>query len=57
MTAIKEHIENKEKSGGKLKISMKHFEAALNKIKAKNLNSTATSMMDSQSFPTSGSLT
>ena len=57
MTAIKEHIENKEKSGGKLKISMKHFEAALNKIKAKNLNSTTTSMMDSQSFPTSGSLT
>ena len=57
MTAIKEYIENKEKSGGKLKISMKHFEAALNKIKAKNLNSTTTSMMDSQSFPTSGSLT
>ncbi|HZC88576.1 MAG TPA: CDC48 family AAA ATPase [Nitrososphaera sp.] len=57
MTAIKEHIENKEKSGGKLKISMKHFEAALNKIKAKNLNSTTTSMMDSQGFPTSGSLT
>ena len=57
MTAIKEHIENKEKSGGKLKISMKHFEAALNKIKAKDLNSTTTSMMDSQSFPTSGSLT
>jgi transitional endoplasmic reticulum ATPase len=58
MIAIKEHIENKEKSGDKLKISMKHFEAALNKLKAKNLNSTTTSsMMDSQSFPTSGSLT
>jgi transitional endoplasmic reticulum ATPase len=56
MTAIKEHIENKGKSD-KLMISMKHFEAALNKIKAKNLNSTTTSMMDSQSFPTSGSLT
>lgn len=38
MSAIKEHVRQK---GGKLKISMKHFESALNKIKAKsNMRST-----------------
>jgi transitional endoplasmic reticulum ATPase len=35
MSAIKEHV--REKSGTKLMISMKHFEAALNKIKKKKL--------------------
>ena len=35
MTAIKDHV---SKKGDKLKISMKHFDAALDKIKGKNLN-------------------
>ena len=33
MTAIKEHV--RQKGGGKLRISMRHFETALNKIKKK----------------------
>lgn len=35
LSAIKDHV---SKKGDKLKISMKHFEAALEKIKGKNLN-------------------
>lgn len=35
MTAIKDHV---SKKGDKLKISMKHFDAALDKIKGKNMN-------------------
>jgi transitional endoplasmic reticulum ATPase len=37
MTAIKEHV--LQKSGSKLKISMRHFDAALNKVKKKNNSS------------------
>src|SRR5918994_1599318 len=33
MTAIKEHV--RQKSGSKLRVSMKHFETALNKVKKK----------------------
>ena len=33
MTAIKEHV--RQKGGSKLRISMRHFETALNKIKKK----------------------
>ena len=33
MTAIKEHV--RQKSGSKLRISMRHFETALNKVKKK----------------------
>jgi SpoVK/Ycf46/Vps4 family AAA+-type ATPase len=33
MTAIKEHV--RQKSGSKLRISMRYFETALNKIKKK----------------------
>ncbi|HXG05827.1 MAG TPA: CDC48 family AAA ATPase [Nitrososphaera sp.] len=37
MTAIKEHIsKNDDKKAGKLKISMKHFDAALDKVKARS---------------------
>lgn len=36
MSAIKEHV--RQKSGSKLRISMKHFETALNKIKKKSGN-------------------
>lgn len=35
MSAIKEHVTKKE--GGKLKISMRHFEAALGKVKSREL--------------------
>jgi transitional endoplasmic reticulum ATPase len=41
MTAIKEHV--RQKSGSKLRISMKHFETALNKIKKKSGNRIANS--------------
>jgi transitional endoplasmic reticulum ATPase len=41
MTAIKEHV--REKSDSKLRISMKHFETALNKIKKKSGNRIANS--------------
>jgi len=41
MTAIKEHV--RQKSGNKLRISMKHFETALNKIKKKSGNRIANS--------------
>ena len=41
MSAIKEHV--RQKSGSKLKISMKHFETALNKIKKKSGNRIANS--------------
>lgn len=41
MTAIKEHV--RQKSGSKLKVSMKHFETALNKIKKKSGNRIANS--------------
>ena len=45
MSAIKEHVG--QKSGSKLRISMKHFETALNKIKKKLGNRIA----DSPNFP------
>jgi transitional endoplasmic reticulum ATPase len=51
MTAIKEHVGKKT---GKLKISMKHFEAALDKIKAGNSKGRIASW---QSFSRSRSLT
>ena len=41
MTAIKEHV--RQKSGSKLRVSMKHFETALNKIKKKSGNRIANS--------------
>jgi len=41
MSAIKEHV--RQKSGSKLRISMKHFETALNKIKKKSGNRIANS--------------
>ena len=41
MSAIKEHV--RQKSGNKLRISMKHFETALNKIKKKSVNRIANS--------------
>jgi transitional endoplasmic reticulum ATPase len=41
MSAIKEHV--RQKSGSKLRISMKHFEIALNKIKKKSVNRIANS--------------
>jgi transitional endoplasmic reticulum ATPase len=50
MTAIKEHV---SKKGGKLKISMKHFEAALDKIKT---GSTKGKTKALHSFPESESL-
>ena len=41
MSAIKEHV--RQKSGSKLRISKKHFETALNKIKKKSGNRIADS--------------
>src|SRR5918994_449633 len=41
MSAIKEHV--RQKSGGKVRISMRHFETALNKIKKKSGNRIANS--------------
>jgi SpoVK/Ycf46/Vps4 family AAA+-type ATPase len=38
MTAIREHVSN-GKDNKKLRIAMKHFEAALDKIKGRSLNS------------------
>lgn len=51
MTAIKEHVSKKT---GKLKLSMKHFEVALDKIRT---GSSKGKTRDSQSFPGSTSLT
>jgi transitional endoplasmic reticulum ATPase len=51
MTAIKEHV---SKKAGKLKISMRHFEAALNKVKR---GGSKGNTRDLQSLPASGSLT
>ena len=50
MTAIKEFV---RQNGSKLKISMRHFETALEKVKRKNFNNKA---RDLESFPRSGSL-
>jgi transitional endoplasmic reticulum ATPase len=50
MTAIKEHV---RQNGSKLKISMKHFETALDKINRKSSNNKA---RDLHSFPRAGSL-
>jgi transitional endoplasmic reticulum ATPase len=51
MTAIKEHV---SKKAGKLKISLRHFEAALNKEKR---GSSKGNTRDLQSLPVGGSLT
>jgi transitional endoplasmic reticulum ATPase len=51
MSAIKEHVG--QKSGSKLRISMKHFETALNKIKKKLGNRIA----DSPNFPGNDAIT
>jgi transitional endoplasmic reticulum ATPase len=51
MTAIKEHVRQK---GSKLKISMKHFETALDKINRKSSNNNKA--RDLHSFPRGGSL-
>jgi SpoVK/Ycf46/Vps4 family AAA+-type ATPase len=42
MSAIKEQV--RQKNGSKLRISMKHFETALNKIKKKSGNRIADSL-------------
>jgi transitional endoplasmic reticulum ATPase len=52
MSAIKEHV--RQKSGSKLKISMKHFETALNKVRK---GGSKGKTMDFPSLPASGSLT
>lgn len=51
MSAIKEHV--RQKSGSKLRISMKHFETALNKIKKKSGNRIA----NSPNLPDDGAVT
>ena len=51
MSAIKEHV--RQKSGGKVRISMRHFETALNKIKKKSANRIA----DSPNLPGDGAIT
>jgi transitional endoplasmic reticulum ATPase len=53
MTAIKEHVNQK---AGELQVSMKHFEAALDKI-SKPKGADAAANRDLQSFSGSGSLT
>jgi transitional endoplasmic reticulum ATPase len=50
MSAIKEHV--RQKSGNKLRISMRHFETALNKIKKKSGNRIA----DSPNLPGDGAI-
>ncbi|HJU34028.1 MAG TPA: CDC48 family AAA ATPase [Nitrososphaera sp.] len=52
MSAIKEHV--RQKSGSKLRISMKHFETALNKIKKKSGNRIANSpdLLGGDTLPT-----
>jgi SpoVK/Ycf46/Vps4 family AAA+-type ATPase len=50
MSAIKEHV--RQKSGSKLRISMRHFETALNKIKKKSGNRIA----DSPNLPGDGTI-
>ncbi len=52
MSAIKEHV--RQKSGSKLKISMKHFETALNKVRK---GGSKGKTMDFPSLPASESLT
>ncbi len=58
MTAIKEHVisSSKKESGNKLKISMKHFEAAIAKIKTASLKGKKT-IGSSWSWSSSRSLT
>jgi transitional endoplasmic reticulum ATPase len=51
MSAIKEHV--RQKSGGKVRISMRHFETALNKIKKKSSNRIA----DSPNLPGDDAIT
>jgi transitional endoplasmic reticulum ATPase len=51
MSAIKEHV--RQKSGGKVRISMRHFETALNKIKKKS----AIRIADSPNLPGDGAIT
>jgi transitional endoplasmic reticulum ATPase len=51
MSAIKEHVI--QKSGGKVRISMRHFETALNKIKKKSSNRIA----DSPNLPGDDAIT
>jgi SpoVK/Ycf46/Vps4 family AAA+-type ATPase len=54
MTAIKEHV--RQNGGGKLEISMRHFETALEKIKRKSTAGNNSKARDLRNFPVSGSL-
>jgi SpoVK/Ycf46/Vps4 family AAA+-type ATPase len=51
MSAIKEHVS--QKSGGKVRISMRHFETALNKIRRKS----GSGMADSPNLPGDDAIT
>ncbi len=54
MSAIREHVSNNKKADKNLKISMRHFEAALNKIK---IGSSKSRTVSWQNFPNNRSLT
>jgi hypothetical protein len=57
MAAIREHVIKQKKEGEKLKLSMRNFEAALNKIKTRtsSINNSSKTMYRT-SFPESGAL-